>query len=175
MANATGVRSTTEQDYIDHWNKVVEHEEEDMATIDRTRARQLKLCEYWNKRDRYLQGQSWILGALPLNKPPMEPVEVREFLEKWSGEGKDYDGEEFTVVFIGEDGKQHRHVCYPLTIGKNGFGGGPALDPWSKGEGTCIVAECESVKGVGNIIEFKLDKVISIVTCAKFKEIARAQ
>ena len=180
MANSAPLssrRPTTEQEYIDHWNKVVENEEEDLATFEKRRARELELCKRENERDKALEKLFWILGDLPLPKGTMDPLEVREFLDKWSGEGKDYNGERFTVVFIGEDGNQHRHHCYPLTIGKYGFGGGSDINPWAKGEDICIVTDCESADGVSScvcdIIEFKMDAVISIVTCEKFKSVLR--
>ena len=51
MANSVPLsyrRPTTEQEYIEHWNKVLENEEEDLATFEKRRARELELCKREN-------------------------------------------------------------------------------------------------------------------------------
>lgn len=167
--------TTTEQAYIDHWNKAVDNEAERLATYDDNYEKTLDVCRRANNYDAKLGHQGWIVGELPLEGHElMTKHQVREFLEKWSN-GCDTDT--FTVVFIGHDDKQHRHKCYPLTVGSQGYSG-PRIDPWAKGEDICIATNFESCEAgkesfVCDTIEFNMNKVVSIVTCERFKQIQR--
>ena len=165
---------TTEKDYIDHWIRVVDNEEEQFATHDKDYEKTLQACRHANNYDAKLRRQRWIVGALPLKgRELMTKDQVRQFLEKWSN---DSHMDTFTVVFIGDDDKQHRHKCYPLTVGSQGYSGAP-IDPWAKGDDICIATDFESCNDkesfVCDTIEFNMNKVVSIVTCEKFKQIQR--
>lgn len=166
--------TTTEKDYIDHWNRVVDNEEEQLATHDKDYEKTLQACRRANNYDAKLRRDRWIVDALPLKgRELMTKDQVRQFLEKWSN-GSHTDT--FTVVFIGDDDTQYRHKCYPLTVGSQGYRGAP-IDPWAKGDDICIATDFESCKGkesfVCDTIEFNMNKVVSIVTCEKFKQIQR--
>ena len=175
--------SKTEQAYIDHWNSVVEDEERQLATHDTDYTRLLEKCKRENARELRRQVENkrllWIVGALPLDRQPMTKEEAHGFFKTAGDLGKghsnDHNANPFTVVFIGDDGKQKRHHCFPLTIGEYGYAGGAAIDPWAKGDDICIVADCMSpdvsTSHEYNIIEFNMSKVISIVTCGRYKEI----
>ena len=164
--------TTTEKDYIDHWNNVVDNEEVHIATHDEDYKKTLEACRRANEYDAKLLKQSWIVDFLPLEGHDlMTKDQVRQFLEKWSN---DSHTDTFTVVFIGDDDKQHRHKCYPLTVGSQGYSGAP-IDPWAKGDDICIATDFESCNGkesfVCDTIEFNMNKVVSIVTCERFKQI----